>query len=203
MKKELILCFNKEQALALVEDVSWNASSFLSMSDQLDQYYIPRYMAEVSEELVHPIPYFAVVNEEGKILLYQRGKGVGESRLAGKHTIGFGGHVELWKDCLSLEYYQTNSIKDSIISAQTNESEEELVAEWLEDFQHLKVIYDSTDEVGKIHLGIASFLPVKSATTNEEQLIDLGFHSKEELLQMQESGLIDLENWSLELLWML
>ena len=74
---------------------------------------------------------------------------------------------------------------------------------WLEDFQHLKVIYDSTDEVGKVHLGIASFLVVKSATTKEEQLIDLGFHSKEELLQMQGSGEIDLENWSLELLEML
>ena len=195
MKKELILAFNKAQALALVEDVSGDASSFLSMSDQLDQYYIPRYMAEVSEELVHPIPYFAVVNEEGK--------GVGESRLRGKHTIGFGGHVELEKDCLSLKYYKTNSIKDSIISAQSNESEEELVAEWLEDFQHLKVIYDSTDEVGKVHLGIASFLVVKSATTKEEQLIDLGFHSKGELLQMQLRGEIDLENWSVELLRML
>ena len=203
MKKELILCFNKEQALALVEDVSGNASSFLSMSDQLDQYYIPRYMAEVSEELIHPIPYFAVVNEEGKILLYQRGKGVGESRLAGKHSIGFGGHVELEKDCLSDIILTIKSIKDSVISAQINESEEELEAEWIEDFHHLKVIYDSTDEVGKVHLGIASFLLVKSATTNEDQLVDMGFRSKEEIISMQESGLIDLENWSLDLLGML
>lgn len=203
MKKELILCFNKTQALALVEDVSGDASSFLNMSDQLDQYYIPRYMAEVSEELVHPIPYFAVVNEEGKILLYQRGKGVGESRLAGKHSIGFGGHVELSKDCLSVKYYTTKSIKDSITSAQINESEEELEAEWIEDFHHLKVIYDSTDEVGKVHLGVASFLLVKSATTNEEQLVDMGFYSKVEIISMQESGIINLENWSLELLEML
>lgn len=203
MKKELILCFNKEQALALVEDVSGSASSFLSMSDQLDQYYIPRYMAEVSEDLIHPIPYFAVVNEEGKILLYQRGKGVGESRLAGKHSIGFGGHVELDKDCLSVKYYTTKSIKDSIISAQTNESEEELVAEGLGYFHHLGVIYDETDGVGKVHLGVASFLVVRSATTNEEQLVDMGFHSKEEILAMQENGEIDLENWSLELLGML
>ena len=202
MKKELILCFDKEQALGLAEISNNDCQTFLDLSEQLDQYFIPRYVAEKSNNLIHPIPYFAVVNEEGKILLYQRGKGVGESRLAGKHSIGFGGHVELEKDCL-YEYYTTKSIKDSVTSAQINESNEELKAEGIVDFYPLKVIYDSTDEVGKVHLGIASFLLVKSATTNEEQLVDMGFHSKEEILDMQESGLISLENWSLELLGML
>lgn len=200
-KKELILCFDKKQALELSEECGWDADNFLKQPSTIDQYYIPRYIAETSTTLIHPIPYFAVVNEEGKILLYQRGKGVGENRLAGKHSIGFGGHVELEKDCIY--NYATNSIKDSIVLAQTNESEEELNAEWSEDFQHLKVIYDETDEVGKVHLGITSFLVVKTATTNEPELLDMGFFSKKELNEMQEDGTIELENWSKLLLDML
>lgn len=203
MKKELILCFNKEQALAL-KDQTNNASEFLANSDQLDQYFIPRYVAETSEDLVHPIPYFMIQNEKGEILLYQRGKGVGESRLAGNHSIGFGGHTELEKDCLYLSGDKVVPNYDCIESAIFNELNEELTfsGESCHDY-YTKIIYDSTDEVGKVHLGIAGGVVVKSATINEPELIDCGWYSKQELTAMQKSGEINLENWSKILLELL
>lgn len=200
-KKELILCFNKKQALELVEKTGNDAYMFLCQSSTIDQYFVPRYVAETSDELIHPIPYFAVINGEGNILLYQRGKGVGENRLSGKYSIGFGGHVELNKDCV--DDYQACSTIEAISNAQTNESDEELDAEWSEDFTPMKVIYDPSDDVGKVHLGITSSIVVKTASTKEPELLDLGFFSKADLEKMQADGRIDLENWSKMLLAML
>lgn len=200
MKKELILAWNKEQVLELSEISSYAAEAFLSNSHCLDQYFIPRYVAETSEDLVHPIPYFMVENSKGKILLYQRGKGVGESRLAGNHSIGFGGHVELLKDGLGI-----NSTNEPILhnnsklikSAFINELNEELTftGSYADDC-YTKIIYDSTDEVGKVHLGIAGVVVVDSATINEPELIDCGWFTKQELIDMQAEGKINLENWS-------
>lgn len=203
LKKELILCFNKEQALALNEIANGDAGTFLELSGQLDKYYIPRYVAETSSELIHPIPYFMVQNEKGDILLYQRGKGVGESRLAGNHSIGFGGHVELEKDGIG-GYFDLLNIAECIESAFINELNEELTFTcYKRTDYYTKIIYDSTDEVGKVHLGIAGVVVVKSATINEPELIDCGWHSKQQLIDMQATGEINLENWSKILLDML
>lgn len=202
MKKELILCFNKEQALALKSECLSDATELMARLDEIDQYFIPRYIAEDCKDLIHPIPYFAVQNTEGLILLYQRGKGVGESRLSGNHSIGFGGHVELEKDGINNKYISTS--EEIILNAMHNEHDEELsVTGVTRGFGLLDVIYDDSNEVGKVHLGIASKIVVDSATINEPELIDCGWFSVKELLELHHGDMINLENWSVELLKML
>lgn len=203
MKTELILCFDKDQALGLMEISGGDAQTFLDLSGQLDKYFIPRYVAEESSTLIHPIPYFAVLNKKGKILLYQRGKGVGESRLLGSHSIGFGGHVELEKDGISGESGLRN-IEECITSAYVNELNEELEFSGSSCNDMLSgMIYDDTNEVGKVHLGISGSIVVESATIREEELLQCGWYSAKDLLNMHKSGEITLENWSLLLLEML
>lgn len=202
-KKELILCFNKKQALSLMKDTSGDAEEFLKHSHHLDQYFIPRYVAETSDTLVHPIPYYLVLNEKKEVLLYQRGKGVGESRLVGNYSVGIGGHVsdtEAYIEHISGTLY---SNKECIYNTAWIEAKEELDAEYSSDFENLDIIYDDSDEVGAVHLGVCAKIHVTYAEFKEDELIDCGFHSKDVILAMHNNGEIVLENWSLLLLDML
>lgn len=60
-----------------------------------DVWYIPRAICETSPDFRQLLPYVVIINHKGDILCYNRpAKEGGEGRLAGKFSIGFGGHVE-------------------------------------------------------------------------------------------------------------
>jgi len=66
---------------------------------------VERDVAEKDPQYVHPIVYSPIVQlKDDKIsfFVYQRTKGVGESRLLGMHSIGIGGHVD-WASQYYLE----------------------------------------------------------------------------------------------------
>src|SRR5690606_22507248 len=123
-----------------------------------------------------------------EVLLYQRGKGVGESRLVGNHSVGIGGHVsdtEAYIEHISGTLY---SNKECIYNTAWIEANEELDAEYSSDFENLDIIYDDSDEVGAVHLGVCAKIHVTYAEFKEDELIDCGFHSKDAILAMHNSG---------------
>jgi predicted NUDIX family phosphoesterase len=136
---------------------------------------------------------------------YRRTKSVGESRLAGNGSIGYGGHVDL-EDVMS-----TNSVIDlesTIILSMLREASEEFTIRdghgdelILEDRSILQFadlfILDDTNEVGELHLGLVMHLDVPAGfalTANkEDHLVNLSPMTAEQMLT---DPVFDAENWT-------
>ncbi len=74
-----------------------SAKNFIHALDALadEVWYIPRSNCETNPDFRQLLPYVVIINPKGDILCYNRpAKEGGEGRLAGKFSIGFGGHVE-------------------------------------------------------------------------------------------------------------
>lgn len=202
MKKELILALNKASVLETLEKTK-NVDEFFELLNESSKVFIPRFIAEESDIYIHPIPYFLITNEYGEVLVYQRGKGVGESRLLGNHSVGFGGHVDLQHVVDYIEYCELFvdevSILDMIETSASVELDEELCGFLPVDvIEYLGIIYDDTNEVGKVHLGVVSKYTIELKDYNglrEEELIDCGWHKPEEILKKNGKE-FNLENWS-------
>ena len=207
MKKELILAFNRKAVLEMLEDIKHlpnkeQPNEFLSKWDIVNNVFIPRCIAETSSEYIHPIPYFLIENQNGEVLVYQRGKGVGESRLLGNHSVGFGGHVDL-QHSIEQQVDLGNTVLILTVSKYV-ELEEEISGDnfcYKEWFKDLGVIYDSSNEVGKVHLGFVSVVRYlqkdgSELTLNEDELINCGWYNPEDILEKHEQGGFNLENWS-------
>jgi len=142
--------------------------------------------------------------------LYQRMQTVGEERLAGKVSIGFGGHV----DFLDIRADEKSVIDlfATIEHSRMREMDEELdvgedtltdVLEPTESDGRLTLILDDSDAVGQLHVAFFRTLylhPETQCSTKEEELTWLGFFTADEILEMGVSennphGLV-IENWS-------
>jgi predicted NUDIX family phosphoesterase len=147
------------------------------------------------------LPYLIISTQgiDGKIryITYQRGKGVGEARLAGNYSIGFGGHVDL------ADIRFKNSVihlDETLIHAAEREVLEELKflnspTKTTIHCTPFHIIMDNSNAVGEVHLGLVFEMKIAPETiveSNEEELILVGAKTKEELLS---SG-IALENWT-------
>lgn len=97
-----------------------------------------------------PIVYFIIQRVEGltfteDVLLYKR-KGGGESRLEGKYSIGFGGHVE--------QGDEGESITETLHNAYLRELEEELPGLDIFFEEIFGVHWTNENEVDEVHLAI-------------------------------------------------
>ena len=158
---------------------------------------------ETMEDYMHLIPYITLVNvQTGEVFVYSRGKGGGESRLHGNCSIGLGGHME---DPVTATY----SIQDAIVDTIAKELEEEVglpntperkdLYRSKLDTNNFNIILDTTNDVGKVHLGIAMFVVVdpKELGAVEQGVIERGqWMSIQDLIESHEAKTITLENWS-------
>lgn len=112
----------------------------------------PREAAETDERLKQVIPY-VIIEHEGKILKYRRGKGVGEQRLVGAHSISFGGHVSL-KD--------PNLFGSAYEAAVAREVSEELFISSPVTDRIVAILNDDSDHVGRVHFGIVHIWQLRS-----------------------------------------
>lgn len=158
-----------------------------------------RAQLEQDEAYRQIIPYVCVViASEDKTLFvpYRRNQGVGESRLAGKVSVGFGGHIDL------ADIVHQDSVVDlfqTIGNAASRELGEELTfegatSEEISMFDN-GLLIDNSNEVGRVHLGVVltALLPEGlSVKSNEEELEVMAPMTASELL---ESGL-ELEPWT-------
>jgi predicted NUDIX family phosphoesterase len=160
-----------------------------------------REVLENDETVRQVLPYaiFSQFDESAgcmKYIVYRRTKLVGESRLAGNVSVGFGGHIDL----------EDVAHKDSIIDlvgtigqAIGREIHEELVFTGLEGHElsmfSVGILLDESDAVGRVHMGVIFNIqlpPGATAVCAEEELESMLPMTASELLN---SGL-PLENWT-------
>lgn len=144
------------------------------------------------------LPYVAIRQrgEDGKLryITYRRGKGVGEARLAGNASIGFGGHIDL-EDVVSEN--SVVNLERTIRTAMARELAEELRFHGVEDINGVDIglISDTSNAVGLVHLGVlmvAEIGPEAEVACAEEELEMLPAMTAEELLASD----LPLENWT-------
>lgn len=147
------------------------------------------------------LPYVVLsqMGEDGVIrfIAYRRGKGVGESRLAGNVSIGFGGHIDLADVVTAVD--SVVDLRGTVAQACDRELEEEVLCDGVpltnSDVIPIGLVTDNTDTVGLVHLGMVMTTTIPTGvkvTCREEELEILKPMTAEELLS---SGL-PLENWT-------
>jgi len=145
---------------------------------------------ETNSTVVQIIPY-VVLHKDDLISNYRRNKGVGESRLVGKVSVGWGGHVDT-----SMPYTHTNPAIYSQLIKEAIEREltEELILPVetnLEALVFRGLIYLDSSPVDIVHLGLVFTLPVLPTASKETELEFLDLADKATLLART-----DLENWT-------
>jgi len=156
-------------------------------SDQLS--FKPRSAMEIDPRFKQLIPYVLLewTDSEGdtKLFTYTRGGGGGEKRLHAKRSVGIGGHISDEDAANGTDPYATGMHREI--------SEEiQLESSYRESTEGL--LYDPSNDVGKVHLGVVHrfVLSTPSVKSNEADLADGGFVSVDEL----KADLNQLETWS-------
>jgi predicted NUDIX family phosphoesterase len=153
---------------------------------------------ETDPEFKQLIPYmiFCHTDSAGNVSVFQyiRGKGMGESRLHQKRSIGIGGHIAA-ED-------QTQRSSDVYREGMLRELHEEVILHTTFTERCIGLINDDSTEVGRVHLGIVHRLDVAepNVVSNEPDLIESGFMPLDELRNCREQ----MESWSaisLDALW--
>lgn len=209
-----------------------NFMQFNTFYEKAFPYTYAQIRSEAEQDLAgrQYLPSFPVIKRlgEGKMLfkLYQRTKQVGESRLAGRYSITFGGHVEDSNGEDDFVYVGGKlDIAATIEKNRNRERDEEL------RFLHNKVemrsldnekrrmhfedygfLVDNTIEidkasgepkrisVGQVHFALLFNLyvdPGIEVEIRDPALLDKGEHTLEDLLTKHLAGEIELEPWSL------
>lgn len=161
-----------------------------------------REQLEKDETALQILPYLPIIKssprQPTRFKAYRRGKGVGESRLSGNVSAAFGGHVDL-PDVAHVD--GVIDLKQTVMQAAVREVAEELLFDGVagaeDDLQIVDIglILDTSDAVGRVHLGVVLgvMLPEnRNCTTVEEELEDMPFLTADELLS---SGL-PIESWT-------
>lgn len=151
------------------------------------------------------LPY-VTIRDGDMILPYLRGKGVGENRLAGNASVGWGGHIDA-QDMVIDE----NSVLDVhgvVMKNIRRELSEELrlfrIGEEDGDIPLDEAglltfngfINDNSNDVGRLHLGLSFDFNIKSGfsgTSRETELRILPWQTRESLFAMPD---VVIESWS-------
>lgn len=156
-------------------------------SDQLS--FRPRDQMETDPSFKQLIPYVILQwtdpSGQPRLFTYTRGGGSGESRLHAKRSVGIGGHISREDAADGSDPYQTGMQR---------ELDEEVTIQSAYQASRLGLIYDPSNEVGRVHLGIVHRFVLDSpdVTSNEADLAEGEFLSVEELMADADR----LETWS-------
>ncbi len=110
--------------------------------------------------------------------------GQGEKRLHALRSVGIGGHIST-EDTSGSDLYRTGMAR---------ELDEEVIADESVDAPIVGLIYDPSNDVGKVHLGVVHLMTLSGPTVRarEEDLLDAGFMPLQQILAEQDR----LETWS-------
>lgn len=136
------------------------------------------------------LPYIAVTDGEGKYLSYSR-NGT-ETRLHGSRSIGIGGHIDI--NDISFGGNSNFDYLGTVISGIMRELYEEINLDLTSSntpFTLDKLIVDTTNPVGEVHVGLFSKLVYPHAQPQEE-LHDAKWLTVDEL----KASIDEYENWS-------
>lgn len=159
---------------------------------------------ETDQSLLQIIPYITLFDKKTKeIFVYSRGKGSGEQRLAGKCSIGLGGHMEIEPGTMSLS--------EIIVEEALRELEEEIQIEITSELRdelssklfhgNVGFMYNSRTDVDRVHLAVAFFVGVDAeqimSKTHEAGVITKGqFMSISDLRRAVDAGTFEIEHWT-------
>ena len=149
----------------------------------------PRSEMETDPSYKQLIPYVLLqwTDEDGvtKLFTYTRGGGSGESRLHAKRSVGIGGHISREDAADDADPYSTGMQREL-------SEEVRLESAYSEHCDGL--IYDPSNDVGKVHLGVVHrfVLERPEVQSNEADLAEGGFVSVAELREQMDR----LETWS-------
>jgi len=188
-----------EQVMVVPTATFRECGYFQGFSDQMEKYlgtllspentsYRPRGEMEEDPSFKQLIPYcvFRYTDPDGTVSLFQytRGKGMGESRLHSKRSIGIGGHIS------TLDANESSPYEKGM----QRELDEEVTISTQFSQTCVGLINDDETEVGKVRLGVVHIFDVESPdiTPNEDDIIESGFVPVSEMKKELER----FESWS-------
>lgn len=159
--------------------------------------FMPRSEAEMDTSHKQVIPY-VIITSEGRYLTYERSGGK-EGRLDKKFSIGVGGHVNPEDD-------QSNKLRVLFFAALRELDEELCILEkgcrfpassaFYDKLRIKGILYDESDEVGRVHVGVVLHADVSPEVAKSIQMIsegkNLAWKGAVELRALEER----LEGWS-------
>lgn len=178
------------QQIGEIEGFEPDVEKFLGpilASDQLS--FQPRGPMETNPAFKQLIPYVLLewtdADGEAKLFTYTRGGGSGEARLHAKRSVGIGGHISQEDAADGADPYSTGMQRELA-------EEIKLGSTYTESREGL--IYDPSNEVGQVHLGVVHrfVLETPDVQSNEDDLAEGAFVSVQKL----KSDLDRLETWS-------
>jgi len=148
--------------------------------------YIDREDAENSPKYKQIIPY-VVMTCDDRVLVYKRTKKGGEGRLHEKHSIGIGGHINPIDG-------KENPVSNAISREITEEVKFPENTKW--NLKPFALIYDDSNDVGKVHFGFVWLLEFDKKTKDlpvpaEDAVAEFKWVPKNKLCYTK-----NLENWS-------
>lgn len=148
--------------------------------------FVERDKAEENPAWKQIIPYCYVLKDE-KYLSYFRTKKAGESRLRGKRSIGFGGHINDGDVAETKERVFYLGLEREIKEELGLNSDDY-------DLYFEGVLYDDSNLVGQVHFGIVySIIPDNiEFDLSDDTISEREFLSFDELM----NGISEYENWS-------
>jgi predicted NUDIX family phosphoesterase len=167
---------------------------------------------ETDPSVQQVIMYGFVQRDDGRFLLYQRGATgqYDENRLAGKVSVGIGGHMEPTDLTLARSFYRELDEEAEILvngtPLQTRNADGSLNLQLMK--QHVRVspvgiIKDERDEVGKVHLGVVSRIvpqsenvDIRVRTGQGQENITSQYVTPQEYAAMQNANQIQAEGWT-------
>ena len=177
-------------------------TAYLPLLRSCNQRFIPKSEAEKDPTFKQLLPYILILNNEGHIAHYKRGKSSGEPRLHGCRSVGFGGHINssdgVLDDGCGANYYGVGANRE--LNEELRFTPDNLKL----SLDTLGLLYDNNTEVGKVHLGVAHCIRLPggaSISANEKGIADLRFSKVKDLydditFELASSGTCSFESWS-------
>ena len=185
----------EEYVLAFETKLLEHIGIFQGLSFELDKYldivhnpkhhtFIKRKDAESNPAYKQLIPY-ALLQYEGSVFVYRRGKLLAEKRLLGSYSLGIGGHISITDPGLFGSSY------DDGLKREINE---EVAIESPYTQRVVALLNDDSNDVGKVHFGVVHILTLEKPLVKprEKSINETKFLSINELQKDAEK----FENWS-------
>lgn len=189
----------EEQILVVKREVIERVGMFQGLTFDVDRYlaslfapgtafFTSRPAAEKDPCHKQLIPY-VLMEHEGKVLSYVRGKRSGETRLVAKRSIGIGGHINPVD-----EMPLFGDFREAYLNAVKREVDEEVVVETPYTERVVALINDDATEVGSVHLGVVHHWSLKEprVSRREQMITQMDFLSLDELQAARDT----METWS-------
>lgn len=180
-------------------------AEFLRLETKLQD----RAQCETDPSWLQLLPYVVIQRADtNEIFTYCRGKGGAEARLHGNLSIGVGGHVDTDYERTSDSIREAMNLFNHLEDSAMRELEEEVgfKVPKNEDGEYTEIpfawnddlIYDDTNDVGSVHLGMLIVMRVKDGSVLGDT--EVGVIEGSQWLSLdalQEPAVFDrLENWS-------